>query len=378
MAPPAGSGPLYKLDPSAPLGPCACVGKKAEALPTAPKKCGPDQGRCVSRRISSGNPAEQTLGGPAVSAATAPRRYGFHRHQGAGSGHTLGHSANCGAYTGSGDPLGVRTRNVQLAGRVVEEAALVSGLRQGDPQLIHDLVQQVMADRNLRAPRSPALDAVCDAFRPELMRSLRRFFRGDEDTALEVWNDTLERAYYRIESFDPRRAPFKGWLHQQAKWASLDRVRADARQKAIPMADPDQLPQFESTGDIELVDPVIVALRRAFLRLSEEEQRLLFLRDVLGCPGVEIARHGLAGRVPDKQIGVYLQRARARLKTLLRSEASTVDEADLPPVDELWSVEIVAELARDHQVLDQMECLLAEVGAAAYAQSLRLATSDEA
>lgn len=162
-------------------------------------------------------------------------------------------------------------RRLILRRRVVEEQVLIRSLRAGESEFVGDLVAQVRADRQASAGRSRVLEAVCSAFRDEIVVFLRRLLANDGEAVDEVWNDTLQRAYYRIDSFDAARASFRAWLFAQAKWAALDHRRASARERAIPMAEARELPSFVELDDEPPADPDVVALRQAFLKLSEKE-----------------------------------------------------------------------------------------------------------
>src|SRR5436309_13405957 len=88
----------------------------------------------------------------------------------------------------------------------------------------------MLRDRAAQRPQSRALGLVCAAFRPGIVAFLgRQFFRGDDQTVAEVWNETLERTYFGIERFDSTRSKFSTWLFLQARCASLDRIRVRDR-----------------------------------------------------------------------------------------------------------------------------------------------------
>jgi RNA polymerase sigma factor (sigma-70 family) len=255
-------------------------------------------------------------------------------------------------------------------------SALVEGVRAGDERAVRSLVEEVLRDRAERRPQSRALALVCAAFRPGIVAFLgRQFFRGDDQTVAEVWNETLERAYFRIERFDSKRSKFSTWLFYQARYVSLDWIRERDRHARLPDLG------LELQGE-HLADPLSSlmidvqegALRRAFMRLNEQQQRLLFLRHVLGCRHAEIARHRLSEAVPEDHVRVYVNRATKKLRELY-AEESTAPSAGPPEreleLDEVWPIErVVAEIEASGEY-EQLACLQADLEAARIGRSLR-------
>src|SRR4029077_12385141 len=98
--------------------------------------------------------------------------------------------------------------------------------------------------------RARAGDA--DAFRVLVERHSRPLFRlafrmtGNEQDAEDVVQESLLRAFKKLEDFDER-ASFKTWLHRIAVNCSLDVVRARKRRR-IPwsLARPDMNDPMES------------------------------------------------------------------------------------------------------------------------------------
>jgi RNA polymerase sigma factor (sigma-70 family) len=255
-------------------------------------------------------------------------------------------------------------------------SALVEGVRAGDERAVRSLVEEVLRDRAERRPQSRALALVCAAFRPGIVAFLgRQFFRGDDQTVAEVWNETLERAYFRIERFDSKRSKFSTWLFYQARYASLDWIRERDRDARLPDLGLElQIEHLADPLSSLMIDVQEGALRRAFMRLNEQQQRLLFLRHVLGCRHAEIARHRLSEAVPEEHVRVYVNRATKKLRELY-AEESTAPSAGPPEreleLDEVWPIErVVAEIEASGEY-EQLACLQADLEAARIGRSLR-------
>src|SRR5262245_54603878 len=93
-------------------------------------------------------------------------------------------------------------RKVLLNGRLVAVDSVARDLQDSQPELVAEVVRQVLADRAQCRLRSEAFVLICTAFRPRIAIFLRsEFFPHDASAVDEVWNDTLERAYYRIERY---------------------------------------------------------------------------------------------------------------------------------------------------------------------------------
>jgi RNA polymerase sigma factor (sigma-70 family) len=257
--------------------------------------------------------------------------------------------------------------------------SLVLGLQHGDDRAVAEVVQQIVRDREERRPHSETLLAICGAFRPRIFAFLRKeFFGKDEPTVEEVWNDTLERVYAGVERYDRSKAKFSTWLFNQARYVALDQIRALERYRRF-----EDLP-----GDVRPVAPHIdplesvlrefdeVALRRAFLGLPGPEQKLLFLKHVLGCRHVEIGRNRLAEHVPEDHVRIYVNRISEKLRRLyqevLAGEGFGVPtQVDALPLDEIWSIErVVAEVVAAGD-LDHVACLQADIDAARIGHGLR-------
>jgi DNA-directed RNA polymerase specialized sigma24 family protein len=113
----------------------------------------------------------------------------------------------------------------------VRLSEVLRGLERGDDEMSERVVRQVRADRAAGLGVSELLTAVCTAFRPKIMGYLRaKWFRDDESAVEDVWAETLERVYARIETFDAGRSKFRSWVYSQS---NLDGARLGAPREAL-------------------------------------------------------------------------------------------------------------------------------------------------
>jgi RNA polymerase sigma factor (sigma-70 family) len=267
-------------------------------------------------------------------------------------------------------------RKIRVGKRFWDPAALAAELDAGNEVVLRDLVLQVRANRAAGAGRPVVLDFVCRSFSRQVRTFLRnKFFQDDATLVEEVWNETLQRVYQRIDRFDSTRSKFSTWLLNQAQYASLDRLRERQRIRARevltapkeiarPQADPAAIVIEEVEG---------AALRRAFPRMSSLDQEVLVLRHLLGCRFVEIARHRLAGDLPEEHVRVYANRASKRLIKLFEEELATPSSSPSQAlkIDELVPIQLVAERARASGEYEQLDCVAADVAAAEVGRVLR-------
>jgi RNA polymerase sigma factor (sigma-70 family) len=230
-----------------------------------------------------------------------------------------------------------------LVGRAyVEEFAFIEALQKGELQSTRRLVAQIKDDVAGGGEDSLGVLLLSKAFRGKVLGWLEHhWFPDDPGMAEEAWNDTLVRVWTRINSYDEGKSAFRTWVWNKARYAALDLRKSASRTRETPYAGDeeaelrrraesgesrpsDRLAKelieeaergFDGSGESEpLSGDEARALRRALGRLTKEEQRLLYLRYVLGYRNVEIAREGLAGReLPEEHVRVYVNRAAKRL-----------------------------------------------------------------
>jgi RNA polymerase sigma-70 factor (ECF subfamily) len=167
---------------------------------------------------------------------------------------------------------------------------------------------------------------------------------ADTDDAVQ---ETLIRAYTRLDRFDPARAGLSTWVHAIATNVCLDMVRAARRRMLVwdgPVSggfDPDSaLPAqhwvqpMPDAGLIAAEDPADVVVQRESVRLAfiaalqhlpPRQRAVLVLRDVLAFSAAETA-----GMLDTTATAVHsaLQRARATLAEMEPGSAGALDLDD--------------------------------------------------
>jgi RNA polymerase sigma-70 factor (ECF subfamily) len=169
-----------------------------------------------------------------------------------------------------------------------------------------------------RDSTSLGLALLIRAFQGPVCRFIAVHVASAEDVE-ELWEQTLERSWARIESFDPRRSKLRTWLYNQAHYAMLDYHRERRRRREHPALH--EVP-YDPLSDLaeSLTATEASALKRAFRRLSNTERLLLWARYVEGCPPSKIADSYLDGSIPSHHVKVYVARAAARLRRLFDEE----------------------------------------------------------
>ncbi len=148
---------------------------------------------------------------------------------------------------------------------------------------------------------------------------------GDRDAALEVANTTFHKAYRALGGLDATR-PLRPWLVRIASREALNYRRAAGTAARHTVSDPatlDALPAREPDPAHAAIDrEERAAVRRAVAALPERFQLVVVLRYLHDLSYSQIARQtGL----PKNTVGVYLLRARARLRALLAAEGVEAD-----------------------------------------------------
>jgi RNA polymerase sigma-70 factor (ECF subfamily) len=140
---------------------------------------------------------------------------------------------------------------------------------------------------------------------------------GDPDSAEDLVQEALIRAWSSLKRFDPER-DFRGWLFGIAAHVCTDRLRRRGRRKEAPasealpeVADPD--PASDPPRAVErreLAEEVAAALRQ----LSPAYRTVLLLRFQHGMTFREI---GAALKTNPKAVEIRIRRAKAKLRPLL-------------------------------------------------------------
>ena len=148
--------------------------------------------------------------------------------------------------------------------------------------------------------------------------SLRRYARGltaDADRADDLVQDTLERAWSRLATWQ-RRGEVRAWMFGIMHNQFIDRLRAQgSRPESSDSENLPELPQRPmQTDSLEMRD-----LERSLQRLPAEQREVLLLVAVEELSYGEVA--GITG-VPIGTVMSRLSRARARLRAELAGQGA--------------------------------------------------------
>ena len=143
---------------------------------------------------------------------------------------------------------------------------------------------------------------------------------GDRDQAQDVLQDTMLKAYSKIDGFDSRGgSPFWGWLRQVAVNEALMRLRR-TRRLSRELGDDGMLDHAEDPGPPPPAAADAAALQRALAALPEATRSVLWLYHAEGYTHEEIA--ALMERTASFSKS-QLARGTRRLRTLLEGSLET-------------------------------------------------------
>lgn len=184
-----------------------------------------------------------------------------------------------------------------------EEAALVAGLRAGDPAVFETLVRQ-------QGPR--------------LLSATRRIL-GNDDEAREAVQEAFISAFRARATFSAD-ARVSTWLHRIAVNAALNRLRTRRRRPEESLDDlqphflpnghyAEQFPSWTEPADVALSRKETAALvRQSINDLPDSFRTVLMLRDIEGLSTEETAS---LLKISANAVKLRLHRARMALRSLL-------------------------------------------------------------
>lgn len=157
----------------------------------------------------------------------------------------------------------------------------------------HKAAQGTVAGEEKLVRRAQAGDAnafavIYDAYLERIHRYVS-FRVADEDTAQDITSQTFLKAWDRIETFQPGRLPFLGWLYRIAHNAVVDHYRAARPQVSLDQAQPSQAGQTRDVDDQVELHLETLRLRSAMEKLTEDQQRVITLRFIVGLSTAETA-----------------------------------------------------------------------------------------
>ena len=180
-----------------------------------------------------------------------------------------------------------------------------------------------------------ALGRLYDRHRCRLLGFLVRSL-GRRDLAEEVFQDVWVKVMHGIGRYDPDQgAGFRAWLYRVAANAAVDRVRYEARRRALqppateegePAGDADRFPSTQPGPERLAGSRALAASLDAGLRtLSERQRSAVLLRHQQGMSYPEIAA---ALAVPQGTAKTLVHRGVLRLREELRDLLETEQTDD--------------------------------------------------
>jgi len=170
-----------------------------------------------------------------------------------------------------------------------------------------------MPDTSTSSARIGELHA---AHASSLFRYLVKLNRGDRQTAEDMLQETLLRAWQHVDDLPEEESNQRRWLYAVARRLFIDTVRArQIRPVETPVVDFEHLGRAEDTIDAALVSD---AMRDAFGRLSDAHRSVLFDLHMRGLSAEELAAQL---RVP---VGTVKSRAHYAMRAL-RDGMAAVD-----------------------------------------------------
>jgi len=147
-----------------------------------------------------------------------------------------------------------------------------------------------------------------------------RYRCGDAETADDLAAQTFERAFSRLEQYDPQRGPFGAWLFAIARNLVNDHLRLAQQRVSLPLERLEGQPAPTATPEEALIQVEAQAeLLRALAQLNERERDLLSLKFAASLTNRRIAE--LTG-FTETNVGVIVYRALQHLRVILASTDS--------------------------------------------------------
>jgi RNA polymerase sigma-70 factor (ECF subfamily) len=176
-----------------------------------------------------------------------------------------------------------------------EWVALVRAVAAGDPSALHALYDR--------------------AHRVVFTLTLR--ITGNRETAEEVTLDVFHDVWRRASSYDEAGGTVLGWIMNQARSRSIDRLRYEQRRKRVPPGTGEQLPAIQSANPDDLVSAKqrSHALRAALDLLTPDERQAIETAYFSDMPYAQVAAR------LDQPLGTIKTRIRAALHKLRQTLA---------------------------------------------------------
>jgi RNA polymerase sigma factor (sigma-70 family) len=142
-----------------------------------------------------------------------------------------------------------------------------------------------------------------------------RYRCGDAEAADDLAAQTFERAFSRLEQYDPQRGPFGAWLFAIARNLVNDHLRLIQQRVCMPLESFEQRAAQTASPEETLIQvEAQTELLNALAHLSERERDLLSLKFAAGLTNRRIAE--LTG-LSEANVGVIVYRSLQHLRVLL-------------------------------------------------------------
>jgi RNA polymerase sigma-70 factor (ECF subfamily) len=144
--------------------------------------------------------------------------------------------------------------------------------------------------RRAQGGNASAFGTLYEAYVDRIYRYV--FFRvSDNATAEDITAQTFLKAWDRLDSFQPGRVPFVGWLYRIAHNVIVDHYRGVKPQVPLDDARPSRVSQTRELDDQIELHLETLRLRTALQKLTEDQQQVIILKFILGLDTAEIALH---------------------------------------------------------------------------------------
>lgn len=164
------------------------------------------------------------------------------------------------------------------------------------------------------AAEDPELSDLLQREYQGLIDQVRRAWKLDEESALDIVHDTIVRVYESFGTYSPEKGEFRGWLWGVLKHAAIRRPRAALKPEGVEDASP--LADLVGEEVVRFVKASVTALPESYRRTVEmrfyEGKDLAGIAKELGVPlGTVKAR---LSRAPDMlRQGMAVQATTARM-----------------------------------------------------------------
>lgn len=148
-------------------------------------------------------------------------------------------------------------------------------------------------------------------FKSVALRSLpKRYLHLAEDLA----QDAILKSIEKIDQYDPAKGNFKSWLYRLTQNVCFDAIRKLNRLEVVPLSFDVVSGDYCSTENAHAIAAAeIKIIRRAMHHLNVRDRQLILCKFMFNLNGKEMSQ---LLDIPENQVNVYFQRAKARLKDL--------------------------------------------------------------